>query len=471
MHSIKLLAALSGAIALSACATTEPGDLSLTETAPEAWTAVELNAPPTGDWVADFNDQILSSLISEALENNYDLAAAEARLEQAAALRRQANANRLPTLDGSVDSTTTSSVDPTGDRSDNTVFGLGLSARWEADVWGRLSDARKAAAFDEQATLADFEGARLSIAGTVSRSWFELIEARLQTDLARRDVENRERSLRFIERRYQRGLSTSLDVRLSRSALASSRAALASRIQAEEASSRALEVVLSRYPAAELRAAEALPVLEPLAGVGAPAELLARRPDLKAAEYRLESAGLRASQARKALLPSLSLSGSASTGGTDLEDILDVDDALARLVASVAQPIFRGGALRAEAVRQEAVARERLASYSRSVLGAWQEAENALEADIRLAEREAALDEAVEEAARAEELAERQYNNGLRTIFDLLDAQTRRINSESQLLAASRQRASNRVSLYLAIGGAFDAPVADPSGARLSVEP
>ena len=179
---------------------------------------------------------------------------------------------------------------------------------------------------------------------------------------------------------------------------------------------------------------------------------------------------MRASQARKALLPRLTLTGTADLGGPDIEDLLDVDTLVARLIGNVAQPIFRGGSLRAEVTRQEAVARERLASYANAALFAWQEAENALEAEILLADREAALEEAAEEAARAEELAERQYNNGLRTIFDLLDAQARRITSESQYLTASRQRVSNRVQLYLAIGGDFNVPANEQDEARQSEE-
>jgi len=472
MKPSQFITAASGAILLSACAALDSGaELELPESAPSEWAAVEAPTPPAGDWVATFDDAILSSLISEAMANNYDIAQAAARLDQARALSVQANASRLPTVDADGDATGVSSINPaTGSRREDVSFGLGLRASWEADVWGRLADQANAASADLAASEADLQAARLSIAGAVAQRWYELIEARLQTNLARRDVENRERSMRFIERRYQRGVSTSLDVRLARSALASSRAALYSRIQAEDAAARAVEVLLGRYPAAELRAAEALPALNPLQGAGAPGELLTRRPDLRAAERRLASAGLRTSEARKALLPRLTLTGNASLSGDDFDELFDVDNLFANLIAGVAQPIFRGGALRAEVDRQEAVARERLAGYANTVLGAWQEAENALEAEILLADREAALEEAAEEAARAEELAERQYNNGLRTIFDLLDAQARRITSESQLLTASRQRVTNRVQLHLAIGGEFNAPAYEQGEARQTEE-
>lgn len=467
----KFLTAACGAALLSACASMDAADFDQPETAPAEWSALDAGAPPTGDWVGEFHDAVLTSLISEALENNYDIAAAAARLDQARALAVQANAQRLPTLDaGGEGSYVSAENSVTGVRNDSTVYGAGLDVSWEADLWGRLADQANAASTDLAATQADLDAARLSIAGAVAQRWFELIESRLQTDLARRDVENRERSQRFIERRYQRGVSTSLDVRLARSALASSRAALYGQIQAEDAAARALEVLLGRYPSAELQAVETLPELHALQGAGAPGELLMRRPDLQAAERRLESAGLRASQARKALLPRLTLNGSADFGGDNFEDLFDIDSIIARLIGNLTQPIFRGGELRAEVDRQNAVARERLAGYANAALGAWREAENALEAEVLLADREAALEEAMTEATRAAELAERQYNNGLRTIFDLLDAQSRRITSESQYLTASRQRVSNRVQLYLAIGGNFNAPAYEQAEARQTKE-
>lgn len=453
---------------VSACATTPPpsAGAEFDDLAPAEWAAVEASAPPPGDWVAEFNSRVLDDLIAEAIANNYDLAAASARLDQARALVTQANAARLPSLDASADTTLRSGPDGFGGRSEGADYQIGLNTSWEADVWGRLADAARAAASDAQASRADLAAARLSLAGAVAQSWFELIESRQQTELSRRDVENRKRSLDFIERRYARGVSTSLDVRLARSALASSRAELYRRIQLEDSAARALELLLGRYPAAELEAVESLPDLAPLQGAGAPAELLVRRPDLRAAEYRLTAAGLRASQARKALLPRLTLNGTAGLGGSDLGDLVDVDEAIGNLIGGLTQPLFRGGALTAEIERQQAVQREVLANYASSALTAWREAEDALEAEVLLADREAALEAAYEEAARAEELAERQYNQGLRTIFDLLDAQARRITSESQYLSAARERTSNRVQLYLAIGGDFDVPAAETAAAR-----
>ncbi|HNR76947.1 MAG TPA: TolC family protein, partial [Parvularculaceae bacterium] len=334
-------------------------------------------------------------------------------------------------------------------------YSLGAQINWELDLWGRLTDETRAAYKDSAASLADYEGARLSIAGAVAQSWFGLIEARQQRELAERDVAARESNLRVTERRYERGVASSLDVRLSRSALGSSQANLAFRQRTENAASRALEVLLGRYPAAELAAAESLPELPALAGAGAPGDILARRPDLIAAEARMEANGLRARAARKAILPRLTLSSQIGAGGPDLSDIFDPERLAGNIAAGIFQPLFQGGRIRANATRQRAVAEASLLTYAQTALQAYEEAENAIDAETYLAASESALKLAYEEAAAAEDLTERRYASGTATIFDLLNAQTRRISAESSYIQAQRQRVSNRVALYLAIGGDF----------------
>lgn len=474
--------------------------------APAAWTADEtvVNAP-TGDWVAAFQDSALRGLIDEALAHNNSYLAAAANLEQARAGAKITRADMLPTLGVSGNASRNAIVtDPTSaaqaggntnlsglraqeledqfgvdanndgkldgldldgdgiaeqDLPDRRLyinnFSIGAQIRWELDVWGRLTDETRAAYKDAAAAYADFEAARLSVAARVAQAWFALIEARQQRELAERDTEARERNLRVTERRYERGVSSSLDVRLSRSALGSSRANLALRQRLELEASRALEVLLGRYPAAELEAAANLPELPPLAGAGAPGDILARRPDLIAAEARMESSGLRARAARKQLLPQLTLTSQIGTSGPVLADLIDPERLAGNIAGGLFQPVFQGGALRANSKRARAAAQESLYNYVQTVLAAYEEAENAISAETLLALREDALRLAYEEAAAAEDLTERRYNSGAATIFNLLDAQTRRISSESSYIQAQQQRVSNRVQLYLAIGGDF----------------
>ncbi|MFQ5563280.1 MAG: TolC family protein [Parvularculaceae bacterium] len=473
---------------------------------PESWTAdAEATVAPTGDWVAAFHDSSLRALISEAMVHNNDVLAAASNLESARANSRIARANLLPTLDSSFNSSRNAIVvDPTsaaqaggagdtgtvdvddlidqfgvdrdgdgkldgldldGDGFAETLipnkrfyvnnFALGAQFQWEIDLWGRLTDETRAAYKDAKANYADLRGARLSIAAGVAQAWFALIEARQQRELADRDTTARESNLRVTARRYERGVASSLDVRLARSALGTSRANRALRRRLEQEASRRLEVLLGRYPAAELEAAEALPSLPDLKGAGAPGELLTRRPDVVAAEARMEAAGLRARAARKQLLPRLTLSSQINASGPDLSDVVDPTRLAGNIASGLFQPLFQGGRIVAGAKRQRAIAEAALFSYTQTVLDAYEEAENAIAAEAFLAAREDALKLAYEEAAAAEELTERRYASGAATIFNLLDAQTRRISAESQYIQATQERVSNRVRLYLAIGGDF----------------
>lgn len=423
--------------------------------------------PPSADWVGEFNDGALNILVADALANNPDIVAARERLAQFDALARQAGSARKPTLDASLGAARSQSVIDAAEPIDfeTASLDLSLSASWEADLWGRLAARAKAGALDAEAAAADLEDAKLSIAGAVSQGWFDLIEARQQTLLSEDEVATQEQSLRLTMRRFEAGVAGALDVRLARSQLASSQATLAQRRNAETAAARRLEVLLGRYPRAEMAAAASFPKLPELSGAGAPGELLARRPDLRAAEARLAADGLRAIEARRALLPRLSLSAGGGTVGDAGGELFDPDYLVGSIAASLLQPIYRGGALRAEKDRAAAAARESLALYVRASLAAYREAEDALDLAASFADQEAALAVAAEEANAAEDLAVRNYTSGVGTIFELLDAQRRRISAERALIGVRSARLSNRVDLHLAIAGPFAAsPAAEPPG-------
>ena len=466
------------ALAVSSCSTIDT-ELVQAElpTEPAAWSAdSNVAGAPTDDWVTAFDDPALTAIVTEALARNNDLRAAAANLTQARARARISRADLLPTLGANfsasrnaivIDPTSAAQAGASGGGTGGGApvdadkrlwinnYSLGGQLSWEIDVWGRLLDETRASYKDAAAAYADLAGAELSIAARTTQAWFSLIEARQQRELAERDVKARDSNLRVTDRRYERGVASSLDVRLSRSALGSSRANLALRQRLENEASRSLEVLLGRYPAAELAASDALPVLPGLDGAGAPGDILSRRPDLVAAEARMNAAGLRSRAARKQLLPQFTLSSQVNTSGPQLADLFDATRLAGNLIGGVFQPIFQGGRLKYNSKRARAEAEASVYGYVQTVLSAYEEAENAIAAEALLAAREDALRLAFEEAAAAEELTERRYSSGAATIFNLLDAQTRRISAESQYIQAKQQRVSNRVQLYLAIGGNF----------------
>ena len=342
---------------------------------------------------------------------------------------------------------------------------------WEADLWGRLRSSINAAEADLAASEADLAATRLSITAQTAISWVDLNAALALERVAVETFEARNQIETLTERRFARGLSTALDVRLSRSALAGAEAAIAARHQISGESARRLEILLGRYPATEIEALAEIPKLPPIGSAGNPVMLLSRRPDVAAAEARIVAAGLRAEQARLALLPSLRLTGSASTTQTNLADAFDPERIAARLIAGLTQPLFNGGALKADRDAAYARAEVVIANYAGTVLTAWREVEDAIAADALLAQQVDAQLRARDEAVFAEDLAQRQYANGLISIFNLIDAQTRRLNAQSNLIQAQSNRATNRIRYHLALGGGIDEPVSGTTIAATASKP
>ncbi|HBH89637.1 MAG TPA: RND transporter, partial [Hyphomonadaceae bacterium] len=323
----------------------------------------------------------------------------------------------------------------------------------EADLWGRIGAGLSAADADLVASEADFAASRLSLAANTAIAWIRLSDAVRQEALAEATLAARERVLALTERRYNFGLTGALDVRTARSAVASSEAALLSRQQNSGVARRSIEILLGRYPANELEANLDSKELPPITGAGDPTSLLARRPDIAAAEARIAAAGFRVDQARLALRPSLSLTASLTNSADNIADVLNPEYLAAQVISSLTAPIFNGGSLEANIAAAEAQGRTASFNYVSAVLTAWKEVEDALAADAFLAAQVEAQTVAYEQALAAEGLAERQYQNGLTTIFNLIDTQTRRINAEASLISAQTSRAINRVQFHLALGG------------------
>jgi NodT family efflux transporter outer membrane factor (OMF) lipoprotein len=453
-------------IGLSGCTTTGLGKLNPDATtataeipmAPQSaasgqidWVEPAPDRLPSTDWIAEFNDQILLSLVEEAMQVNTDVRSAAARLAAAEAGAKSSRSGLYPRIGAnSRASRTEVAEDNLPSRSS---FSLGGTISWEVDMWGRIRDTANAGDIDAAASNADYAGTRLSIAGLTAQTWFNLTEARLLTDLAERNVETQERALRLTKRRFDGGVSGSSDFRLARSALANAQATLALRRQNESSTTRQLETILRRYPADALQAQDNLPALPELTGAGTPGEIFLRRPDLLAAERRMQASGLRVDISKKNLLPRLTLDGGTSSTGGSISRLFSLDNLIASIAGGLTAPLFEGGALRADIARNEAVLEQQLEAYADTALGAYLEVENALDAEHRLRERKEALEIALEEAQKAEERLELRFSEGLASILQLLDAQSRRISSEGQLISARKERLANRVRLHLALGG------------------
>lgn len=417
--------------------------------------AAELAASPAATWLDDLNSTEMSTLAREALAGSPDLQIVEARYRASRWRARGAfGSNLLPNLSIGVDGTRTEVPIPNSDERIRTEFMTSsVIASWEIDLWGRLTARTLAADLSADAAEEDLNGARLSVAGQSSTAWVALIEAQQLLALAEEDLQTRERALDLTQRRYDAGIATSLALRTARSQVASARAFEAQAQDFLLIASRRLQEIMGRYPDGTLRADGDLPQLALIAAAGAPADLLERRPDVLASENRMRAVGFRIHEARANLLPRLTLRGSAGSTGQGITDIDDSANMVSNLVAGLTMPIFNGGALLAESRATVNDRRAAAAEYVRTSLAAWREVEAAISADQSLEVREREFGSAAEEARAAQELAEREYSRGVATLFELIDAYTRRIDAERGLISARAERVSNRIAYHVALGG------------------
>ncbi len=403
-------------------------------------------------WLAAFEAPELTAHVAQALAGNPSLLSAQARADAARERAQAASGRRLPSIDLSFGGARTQTPLPVGDDLVTETLTSGATASWEADVWGRVSAQASASGLQAAAAAADAEAAALSVTGQTATAWINLAAAQQRLALAQEDLATRERALNLTERRYEQGVLSALSLRTARSQTASARAGQAAAEDSVLGASRRLQVLLGRYPDGGLRVEGVVPNLSDLNAASAPSALLTLRPDVLAAQARLDAAGFEVAAARAALLPRLTLTAGLSGAGSQASDVTDPTQLVRQVAAGLTAPLFQGGALRAEARANEAEQEAAAASYAGVVLDAWSEVEAAISADAALAvqEREFAL--AAEEARAAQELAEREYSRGVATIFELIDAYSRRIDAERALIAARADRISNRIAYHVALG-------------------
>ena len=453
--------------AAAGCATAPPVAVpDIGVPAPPAWTAAD--TPPGRlaiDWWTDFGDDGLEAAVQAALTGNFDLQAAAARLEIAAADARLAAAELWPSVDARYNGARQQQnfvglpIPGAEDEVLSTIFtnhGVSLDVSWEIDLWGRLRAASQLVLANLQASAADLRGAQLSMAGQTAKAWFATAEAQQQIDLSRETVQSYRESADQVRGRFEAGIRPPLDLRLALLNLANAEAALDQRLQQFDAAVRQLKVLLGEYADDVIDAPLALPELTPSVPGGLPADLVARRPDLVVAERLLAAAEANLGITQRNRFPNIALTASTGTATNALRSLLDGDFSVWSLLANVTAPLWQGGRLREEVNRAEAESAEALATYANAVLTAYAEVETALAADEFLQRRERHLGVAAEQAQAAAVLAYERYITGLEPYVTVLDSQRSAFQAEGELIAARRQRLDNRVDLYLALGGGFE---------------
>jgi NodT family efflux transporter outer membrane factor (OMF) lipoprotein len=425
------------------------------------WTrAAPADALDRGPWWELFRDPVLNGLAGQVEVSNQNVAAAVAAYAQARALTAEQRASLLPVVTLNNNQSRSGGGGNTPTRGS---YQVSIGASWEPDVWGRLGLGVQGARASEQATLADLASARLSAQGELAVNYFNLREADVLRALQAEIIEGYRRSLQIARNRYNAGVVARTDVFQAESQLANAQAELLTLERQRAQLEHAIAVLIGKAPAHfSLAAQPQWRVNLPAIPETLPSTLLQRRPDIAAAERRVEQANTRIGVAQAGYFPSIRLSGSVGLSAASLGDLFSASALVWSLGSSLAQTIFNAGATGAQVSQARAGAEEAAARYRQTVLAAFQDVEDQLVA-LRVLEQQLALRA---EAARAAELVEQQvlnrYRAGLVNFTEVVTAQASAANARRALVTAQADRQVAAVALVQALGGGWQGLEAGP---------
>ena len=431
---------------------------------PEAWKQSAPQAVLDGRWWTIYGDASLDALVEEALKSNTDLAVAVARVDEARALVKDAEAALYPSVDAtgvrrrSLSSGATGLLPPGVPRELNDTR-LALNVSYEIDLWGRLSTTAQAARADLLATQAARETVRIALAADVTKAWFGLRSLDAQVEATRRTLKLREEALGLQKKRFEHGLISEFEYRQLEAEAAAVRAQLPPLERDREAQDAALSVLLGRSPKQILEnsvvrnSSEEQKILVAVVPSGLPSELLLRRPDLIEAEQRLIAANARVAVARTAYFPSISLTGFLGTEAAAMRNLFSGPAGIWSLAAAIAQPIFSAGRLEAQTEAARARERQVLARYQGAIQNAFREVRSALSAQTRARESFEAENQRAGALGSALRLARLRYENGMASQLDVIDAERNLLAAEVARYEALRAQRAAVADLYKALGG------------------
>jgi multidrug efflux system outer membrane protein len=435
---------------------------------PEQFSAAETESIMPDLWWQTFENEELNSLIERGLAGNLDLKRAWTRLDEAWAAAKIQGANLWPQLNLDAGaSRSRSAVSGISRSSGGTVvhsntFLVNLAASYEVDLWGRLRSLKTAAALDVEATREDLEAAAMTLTAQVAETYFSIIEKQAQQKLIQEQIEANKTYLKLTELRFIQGLASALDVYQQRQQLASTRAQLPLINSILDTQKHQLSLLLGEPPLAfSVCGHYKLPDLPDIPGTGLPADLLKRRPDVKAAELRVAIADHNVAAAVANRLPTLSLSAGMPFQSNEAEKVFD--NWVWNIAANLAGPIFDAGRRKAEVERNKAILDELLYEYSNVILEAFREVEDALAQEKHQRIYLDEIENQVRLGKRTLDEARARYVNGLSDFLPVLNALQELQRLERARIDEYRKLISFRISLYRALGGAWTSDLKHPA--------
>lgn len=412
---------------------------------------------PDSDWWHGFGSETLDNLIGQAQRYNDDLAVAIARIREADAQVRIAGATLLPSLDFSA-AATRQQARLTGLSSTTSFnsFNSDLFASYELDFWGKNRAALIAVRAAALASRYDKETVALTVISSVATTYFQALEFRDRIQVAHSNLANGEQILHGFQLELNAGTANGLDVAQQETAVALLRTAIPPLQQQFRQTVNALAVLVGRAPETiEVDTGTLTSLTTPPIIDGLSSQLLSRRPDIAESEQQLISANANITVARAALFPNIQLTASGGFVSPALASLIGPAGRIWALSGGLTQPIFHGGALRAQVQFSDARYSELLSAYHKTVISAFSNVENALVAAQRTTEQQLRQEEAVARARRAFQFAQTQMSAGTVNILTVLNTENALFSAQDQLVQVHYLHLQSLVNLFTALGGGW----------------
>lgn len=413
------------------------------------------------DWREFFQDQQLQSLIETALHNNRDMRIAALNVDAFRAQYRIQRSARFPSVDaggGANRQRIPGNMNPAGnDSTINSQYSadLGITA-WELDLFGRLGSLRDQALETYFASEQAQRSTQLSLIASVATAWLSLQADQEALQLVRDTLATYEDSLRLVERSYDAGVASLLEVQQARTSTSSARVSLAQFERQSAQSRNALNLLLGGEPDIDISTPVPLKHFKfAELPVGLPADLLQRRPDILQAEYELKAANANIGAARAAFFPSISLTATAGSLSPDLSGLFDSGSGSWLFKPSINLPIFNAGRLRANLDYSEIQKDIRVASYEKAIQTAFQEVADGLSNRMTYKQQLIAHDELVQSGEEYYTLADRRFIEGIDNQLTRLDAQRLLFDAQQQRISTHFAQLASEINLYKALGGGY----------------
>lgn len=436
---------------------------------PETWQMtpeVTQSLPTDDDWWHTFYDSMLDRLISKAVENNFDVAAAVKRIDMARNVVREAEAGYFPTISlsggWSKEQDSGAASSPVVPSARSSSFTLGANMNWEIDLFGRVranANAQKAAL---NVSRADYNAVMVSLCAKVATAYMELRVCQKQLAVAKAHIASQEKVVKITEARFEAELASMLDVTQARTVLYNTQSTLPGIQSQIRTLINTLSILVGEYPgalAADLTAEAPLPGYNISVNTGVPSDLLRRRPDIQQAEMTLAQYAAQIGIAKKDFLPTLSLTGAIGTEAHKAGDLFGQHSLSYSIAPQLSWTLFDGLARNYRVAEAKLQFEAAIDNYNLTVMNAVGEVDNALQEYAATLESIELQHKVVQESEKALNFAINLYKTGLTAFSNVVDGQMNWLTSQNELVSLEGKALNLLITIYQALGGGWESPV------------